>query len=180
MKSQFRLTLLSVVAVLCIGMTQPAFASWSWNSALLWSQSVTDCTSPGEAQNDHNFKFANTSAAVNCTNAVATASAQTGWGGGTGRGKVTPGKTGGFGPLVHGDAEAGISTPDFTISMNGIHFNGVGTASETGQVPRNSPPSYIREIPIRASAESSTRSTSRILSTWVYYPGRCTVRSSRF
>jgi hypothetical protein len=134
MKSQTRLALLSVITVLFIGMTQPTFASWSWSSALIWSQSITDCTSPGEAQNDHNFKFDNTSAAVNCTNAVATASAQTGWGGGTGRGKVTPGTTGGFGPMVMGDAEAGISTPSFTVSTTGVSFNGTGTASETGQV----------------------------------------------
>jgi hypothetical protein len=134
MKSQFRLALLSVVTLLCFGMTQPAFASWSWTSALVWSQSLTDCTSPGEAQSDHNFKFDNTSAAVNCTNAFATASAQTGWGGGTGRGKVTPGTTGGFGPMVHGDAEAGISAPSFTVSTTGITFNGTAMASETGTV----------------------------------------------
>lgn len=133
MKNQLRLALLSVIAVLCIGMTQPAFASWSWSSALLWSQSITDCTSPREAQNGHNFKFDNTSAAVNCTNAVATASAQAGWGGGTGRGMVTPGTTGGFGPMVHGDAEAGISTPSFGVSTTGISFNGTGTAAENGQ-----------------------------------------------
>jgi len=133
MKSQLRLALLSAITVLCIGMTQPAFASWSWSSALLWSQSLTDCTSPGEAQSDHSFKFDNTSAAVNCTNAVASASAQTGWGGGTGRGKVTPGTTGGFGPMVHGDAEAGISAPSFTVSTTGISFNGTGTAAESGQ-----------------------------------------------
>ena len=99
MKSQLRLALLSGIAVLCIGMTQPAFASWSWSSALIWSESLTDCTSPGEAQNDHNFRFDNTSAAVNCTNALATASAQSGWGGGTGKGKVNQGAVGGFGSL---------------------------------------------------------------------------------
>ena len=134
MKSQLRIALLSLVSLLCFGLTQPAFASWSWNSALLWSRSVTDCTSPGEAQNDHNFKFNNTSAAVNCTNAVATASAQTGWGGGTGRGKVTPGTTGGFGPMVSGDAEAGITAPAFTVSTTGIQFNGTGSATQIGSV----------------------------------------------
>jgi len=133
MKGHVRIALLTVVTVFCIGMTQPAFASWSWSSALIWSQSITDCTSPGEAQNDHNFKFDNTSAAVNCTNAVATASAQTGWGGGTGRGKVNPGTVGGFGPnLVMGPADANITASAFTISTNGIHFNNNGTASESG------------------------------------------------
>jgi hypothetical protein len=133
MRTQARIALLSVVTVFCIGMTQPAFASWSWSSALLWSQSLTDCTSPGEAQSDHNFKFDNTSAAVNCTNAFATASAQTGWGGGTGRGKVNPGTTGGFGAnMVMGEADANITASAFTVSTTGISFNGGGTASEFG------------------------------------------------
>ena len=133
MKNQIRIALLSVVTVFCIGMTQPAFASWSWSSALLWSQSLTDCTSPGEARNDHSFKFDNTSAAVNCTNAFATASAQTGWGGGTGNGKVNPGTVGGFGPnMVMGEADASITAPSFTVSTTGISFNGNGTASEFG------------------------------------------------
>ena len=133
MRNQLRVALLSVVTVLCVGMTQPAFASWSWSSALLWSQSLTDCTSPGEARNDHNFKFDNTSASVSCTNAFATASAQTGWGGGTGNGKVNPGTIGGFGPnFVKGPADASITASAFTISQNGIHFNSNGTASESG------------------------------------------------
>ena len=133
MKSQLRIALLSLVSAISIGITQPAFASWSWSSAGIWSSSVADCTSPGEAINDHSFKFANTSAAANCTNAFANSSAQSGWGGGTGRGKVTA-VPGGWGPMVPGLAQGSISTPGFTISTTGLTFNGTGTASESSLV----------------------------------------------
>jgi len=133
MKSQLRIALFSLVSVFSIGIAQPAFASWSWSSAGIWSSSVADCTSPGEAINDHSFKFANTSAAANCTNAFANSSARSGWGGGTGRGKVTA-VPGGWGPMVPGLAQGSISTPGFTISTTGITFTGTGTASESPMV----------------------------------------------
>ena len=43
MKSQLRIALALLVSMFSIGMTQPAFAAWSWSSAGIWSSSVADC-----------------------------------------------------------------------------------------------------------------------------------------
>jgi hypothetical protein len=122
---------LTLAFALCfLAFAQPAYAAWSWKSALAWSYSTADCTSPGQAASAARFAFGNTTATATCANAFGTASALNGWGGGVGAGAVAPGKVGSFGSvMVLGPVSANISAPSFTVSTTGVTFNGVGTAT---------------------------------------------------
>jgi hypothetical protein len=122
---------IAVSLVLCAsGMAQPAYAAWTWKSALLWSYSAADCTAPPAAVGSGKmFRFGNTAVSVNCGTAGANASASNGFGGGVGNGFANPGS---FGPFEVDDASAAISAPSFTVGTTSITFNGTATASESG------------------------------------------------